>query len=55
MFHKGNQHLLRQAKEGPRTSFQSRRSCWTDQDGGDMQFFEIRDTEGHLIEICKEQ
>ena len=23
-------------------------------DGGDMQFFEIRDTEGHLIEICKE-
>ena len=24
------------------------------QDGGDMQFFEIRDTEGHLIEICKE-
>jgi len=24
------------------------------QDGGDMQFFKIRDTEGHLIEICKE-
>ena len=24
------------------------------QDGGDMQFFEIHDTEGHLIEICKE-
>jgi len=24
------------------------------QDGGAMQFFEIRDTEGHLIEICKE-
>jgi len=24
------------------------------QDGGDMQFFEIRDTEEHLIEICKE-
>jgi hypothetical protein len=24
------------------------------QDGGDMQFFEIRDTEGHLIQICKE-
>jgi catechol 2,3-dioxygenase-like lactoylglutathione lyase family enzyme len=24
------------------------------QDGGDMQFFEVRDTEGHLIEICKE-
>jgi hypothetical protein len=24
------------------------------QDGGDMQFLEIRDTEGHLIEICKE-
>ncbi len=24
------------------------------QDGGDMQFFEIRDTEGHSIEICKE-
>jgi len=24
------------------------------QDGGDMQFFEIRDTEGHVIEICKE-
>jgi len=24
------------------------------QDGGDMQFFEIRDTEGNLIEICKE-
>src|SRR6202162_3796259 len=23
------------------------------QDGDDMQFFEIRDTEGHLIEICK--
>jgi catechol 2,3-dioxygenase-like lactoylglutathione lyase family enzyme len=23
-------------------------------DGGDMQFFEIRDPEGHLIEICKE-
>jgi len=25
------------------------------EDGGDMQFFEIRDTEGHLIEICKER
>jgi hypothetical protein len=24
------------------------------QDGDDMQFFELRDTEGHLIEICKE-
>ena len=24
------------------------------QDGGDTQFFEIRDSEGHLIEICKE-
>ncbi|MGO9083903.1 MAG: VOC family protein [Candidatus Sulfotelmatobacter sp.] len=24
------------------------------QDGGDMQFFEIRDPEGHLIQICKE-
>jgi catechol 2,3-dioxygenase-like lactoylglutathione lyase family enzyme len=24
------------------------------QDGGDMQFFEIHDPEGHLIEICKE-
>jgi hypothetical protein len=24
------------------------------QDGGDMQFFEIRDTEGHLIQVCKE-
>jgi len=24
------------------------------QDGDDIQFFEIRDTEGHLIEICKE-
>jgi len=24
------------------------------QDGGDMQFFEIRDPEGHLIEVCKE-
>jgi hypothetical protein len=24
------------------------------QDGGDMQFFEIRDSEGHLIEVCKE-
>jgi hypothetical protein len=24
------------------------------QDGGDMQFLEIRDTEGHLIEIRKE-
>jgi hypothetical protein len=24
------------------------------QDGGDMQFFEIRDIEWHLIEICKE-
>ena len=23
-------------------------------DGGDIQFFEIRDIEGHLIEICKE-
>ena len=23
-------------------------------DGGDMQFFEVRDTEGNLIEICKE-
>ena len=24
------------------------------QDGGDMQFFEIRDTEGNVIQICKE-
>lgn len=24
------------------------------QDGGDMQFFEIHDTEGHLIQVCKE-
>ncbi len=24
------------------------------QDGGDTQFFEIRDTEGNLIEICQE-
>jgi hypothetical protein len=24
------------------------------QDGGDMQFFEIRDIEGNLIQICKE-
>ena len=24
------------------------------QDAGDMQFFEIRDLEGHLIEVCKE-
>lgn len=24
------------------------------QDGGDTRFFEIRDTEGHLIEICRE-
>jgi hypothetical protein len=24
------------------------------QDGGDMQFFEIRDLEGNLIQICKE-
>ena len=24
------------------------------QDGGDMQFFEVRDPEGHLIEVCKE-
>jgi hypothetical protein len=24
------------------------------QDGGDMKFLEIRDTEGHMIEICKE-
>jgi hypothetical protein len=24
------------------------------QDGGDTSLFEIRDTEGHLIEICKE-
>lgn len=24
------------------------------QDGGDTQFFEVRDLEGHLIEICKE-
>jgi hypothetical protein len=24
------------------------------QDGSDMHFFEIRDTERHLIEICKE-
>jgi hypothetical protein len=24
------------------------------QDGGDMQFFEIRDSEGNLIEVCKE-
>jgi hypothetical protein len=23
-------------------------------DGGDTQFFEIRDSEGHLIEVCKE-
>jgi len=26
----------------------------TIQDGGDTQFFEIRDTEGNVIEICKE-
>lgn len=25
------------------------------QDGGDMQFFEIRDSEGNLIQICKER
>ncbi len=24
------------------------------QDGGDMKFFEIRDIEGHLIEICED-
>jgi hypothetical protein len=24
------------------------------QDGGDRQFLEVRDTEGNLIEICKE-
>jgi hypothetical protein len=24
------------------------------QDGGDTQFFEVRDVEGNLIEICKE-
>jgi len=24
------------------------------QDGGDMQFFEVRDPEGNLIQICKE-
>jgi len=24
------------------------------QDGGDMQFFEIRDIEGHLFQICNE-
>jgi hypothetical protein len=24
------------------------------QDGGDTQFFEIRDTEGNVIEVCKE-
>jgi len=24
------------------------------QDGGDMQFFEISDPEGHIIQICKE-
>jgi hypothetical protein len=24
------------------------------QDSGDTQFFEIRDTEGHLFEICEE-
>lgn len=24
------------------------------QDGGDMQFFEIRDIEGHLIQVCNE-
>lgn len=24
------------------------------QDGGDTQFFEIRDSEGHVIEVCKE-
>jgi hypothetical protein len=24
------------------------------QDGGDMQFFEIRDPQGNLIQICKE-
>ena len=24
------------------------------QDGGDMEFFEIRDSEGHLVQICKE-
>jgi hypothetical protein len=26
----------------------------TIQDGGDMQFFELRDIEGNLIQICKE-
>ena len=25
------------------------------QDGGDTQFFEIRDSEGNVIQICKEQ
>jgi len=25
------------------------------EDGGDMEFFEVRDVEGNLIEICKEQ
>jgi len=24
------------------------------QDGGDTQFFEIRDLEGNLIQVCKE-
>jgi len=24
------------------------------QQGGDMQFFEVRDTEGNLIQVCKE-
>ncbi len=24
------------------------------QDGGDMQFFEVRDTEGNLIQVCQE-
>ncbi len=24
------------------------------QDGGDTEFFEVRDTEGNLVEICKE-
>lgn len=28
--------------------------AWPIQDGGDTQLFEIRDTEGNVIEICKE-
>jgi hypothetical protein len=24
------------------------------QDGGDTQFFEVRDSEGHVIQVCKE-